>query len=260
MDTPLPKKGSETTCNGTKITISKLNFAYDTEHTVLKNISLATADKGLFSLVGKSGCGKSTTASLLSGKLNSFDGEIFIGESKITSLSEKALAEKITLINHNSYIFKGTVESNLKMGKATATDSEMLNALKTASLTELSLDTPILEQGANLSGGQRQRLALARAILHDTPIYIFDEATSNIDAESEEAIMNSVLELAKTKLVILISHRLANVVFSDKIFVFDNGKISECGKHNELIEKNDLYARLFKQQSDFENFGKGRRI
>jgi ABC-type multidrug transport system fused ATPase/permease subunit len=121
----------------------------------------------------------------------------------------------------------------------------------------LSLDTPILEQGANLSGGQRQRLALARAILHNTPIYIFDEATSNIDAESEEAIMHSVLKLAETKLVILISHRLANVVKSDKIFVFDNGKITEQGNHSELMNKNGLYAKLYTQQSAFENFGKG---
>jgi ABC-type multidrug transport system fused ATPase/permease subunit len=260
IDTKLPQKGTETVCNGTKITINNVSFSYSVENPVLKNISLATSDKGLFSLVGKSGCGKSTTAALLTGKLNRFDGEILIGNKNITSLSEKALADNITLINHNSYIFKGTVASNLKMGKATATDSEMQNALKTANLTELSLNTPILEQGANLSGGQRQRLALARAILHDTPIYIFDEATSNIDAESEEAIMNSVLELAKTKLVILISHRLANVVSSEKIYVFDNGKISECGKHNELIEKNGLYARLFNQQSDFENFGNGRRF
>jgi ABC-type transport system involved in cytochrome bd biosynthesis fused ATPase/permease subunit len=260
IDTKLPQKGGETVCNGTKIKMNNVNFAYNADNSVLKNISLTTSDKGLFSLVGKSGCGKSTTAALLTGKLNGFDGEILIGDKNITSLSEKALADNITLINHNSYIFKGTVASNLKMGKPTTTDSEMQNALKTANLTELSLDTPILEQGANLSGGQRQRLALARAILHNTPIYIFDEATSNIDAESEEAIMNSVLELAKTKLVILISHRLANVVKSDEIFVFDNGRITEQGNHNELMNKNGLYAQLYTQQSTFENFGNGRRF
>ena len=132
----------------------------------------------------------------------------------------------------------------------------MLNALKKVNLTELSLDTPILEQGSNLSGGQRQRLALARALLHNTPIYVFDEATSNIDAESESIIMNSVMELAQNKVVILISHRLANVINSNKIFVFKNGVIVEEGTHKELLNNRSFYSELYNKQIYFENFRK----
>lgn len=252
-----PEKGREDFCVGTQVSIENLSFSYDNEKNVLKNIILKTENKGLFSFVGKSGCGKSTMAALLTGRLKGFSGNIFIGDKEIRSLSEKGLMNTITLINHNSYIFKGTVESNLKMGCPNANRQEMQNALKTAALTELSLDAPILEQGSNLSGGQRQRLALARALLHNTPIYIFDEATSNIDAKSEEAIMKAITELSKSKLVILISHRLANAVNSNNIFVFENGIITEEGTHNKLMDADGLYSRLYRKQMTFESFGKG---
>lgn len=257
IDTKAPPKGKHNSGNNTQIYIQNLSFSYDNVKKILKDINIQTAQKGLFSFVGKSGCGKSTMAALLTGKLKGFEGNIYIGSREINNFSEIGLMNTITLINHNSYIFKGTVESNLKMGNNNATQEEMLEVLKTADLTELSLETPVLEQGANLSGGQRQRLALARALLHDTPIYIFDEATSNIDAESEEIIMKSVTELSKNKLVILISHRLANVVNSDNIFVFEKGKIAESGTHKNLLENNGLYSKLYNQQMAFENFGKG---
>ena len=121
---------------------------------------------------------------------------------------------------------------------------------------EKGLDTYLAETGSNLSGGQCQRLALARALIYDSPAYIFDEASSNIDAESENYIMNEILKLAKSKTVILISHRLANVVNSDKIYVMDNGKVIENGTHNDLIEKNGLYANLWNSQFELENYGK----
>lgn len=257
IDTKAPTKGKYSSGADIQISVQNLSFSYDNTKTVLKNINIQTEQNGLFSLVGKSGCGKSTMAALLTGKLKGFEGNIYIGKREIRNFSESGLMNTITLINHNSYIFKGTVESNLKMGNNNATAEEMLKVLKKADLTELSLSSPVLEQGSNLSGGQRQRLALARALLHNTPIYIFDEATSNIDAESEETIMKSVIELSKSKLVILISHRLANVVNSNNIFVFENGKIIESGTHKNLMENDGLYSRLYNQQMAFENFGKG---
>ena len=170
--------------------------------------------------------------------------------------------ETITLINHNSYLFKGTVRENLLMGNPRATDAALYEVLKAVNLYDLfrtqnGLDTPLLEQGANLSGGQRQRLALARALLHDTPIFILDEATSNIDAESEEIIMRLVQQLSAEKLILLISHRLANVMPSKRIFVMENGSIRTAGTHEELMQTENLYSTLFRQQKYFEAYSKG---
>ncbi|MEI3163545.1 MAG: ABC transporter ATP-binding protein/permease [Lachnospirales bacterium] len=256
IDTKPPKKGYINECQKHNITFNNVTFSYNDNEIILNNINLKTNNCGLYSLVGKSGCGKSTAVSLLTGKLKDYKGNIYIGSVNLENLSPTGLTDTITLINHNSYIFKGTVESNLKIGNKNATIDNMLNALKKVNLTELSLDTPILEQGSNLSGGQRQRLALARALLHNTPIYVFDEATSNIDAESESIIMNSVMELAQNKVVILISHRLANVINSNKIFVFKNGVIVEEGTHKELLNNKSFYSELYNKQIYFENFRK----
>lgn len=256
LDTNVPEKGSLNTFYDYDVLMDNVNFSYDQGNRVLKNISIETENKGLYSLVGKSGCGKSTTASLLSGKLKKYDGNIFIGGKELSRYSERELMNAITIINHNSYIFNGTIESNLKMGNKNASEEELINALKAVNLERFSLNYPVNEQGTNLSGGQRQRLALARALLHNTPIYIFDEATSNIDAESEDIIIKEIINLSKTKLVFLISHRLANVVSSDEIFVFENGFIVEHGNHTELLELNSIYSTLYNKQASFENFGK----
>lgn len=167
----------------------------------------------------------------------------------------------ITLVSHNSYLFKGTVEENLRMGKPDASKEEMLSALERVNLlgfmtAQQGLDTPVLEKGSNFSGGQCQRLALARALLHDTPVYIFDEATSNIDMESEEMIMDVIHDLAKTKTIILISHRLANVVDSDCIYMLQDGKIVQSGTHKALIEETGAYEQLYRYQSELEAYGK----
>ena len=169
--------------------------------------------------------------------------------------------EHVTLVRHNSYIFKGTVEENLRMAKPQASEEEMKKVLSRVNLlgfldTQEGLKTRLLEQGANLSGGQRQRLALARALLHDTPVYIFDEATSNIDAESEDLIMEVIRELARTRTVLLISHRLSNVVASDRIYLLDQGKILEQGTHQELMEKQGVYRKLYETQKNLEMYGK----
>ena len=169
--------------------------------------------------------------------------------------------QTITLVSHNSYLFKGTVEENLRMGKLDASEAEMLSALERVNLlgfmtAQQGLKTPVLEKGSNFSGGQCQRLALARALLHDTPVYIFDEATSNIDMESEEMIMDVIHELAQTKTIILISHRLANVVDSDCIYMLQDGKIVQSGTHEALMEETGAYEQLYRYQSELEAYGK----
>ena len=173
--------------------------------------------------------------------------------------------EHITMVSHTSYLFKGTIRDNLLMGNRHATDIELYEALKKVNLYEFiceqdGLETRLAEMASNLSGGQRQRLAMARALLHDTPVYIFDEATSNIDMESENRIMEVIQELAKTKTVILISHRLANVVSADKIYVLEKGQMKEEGTHKELLENNNVYARLYQSQAELENFAKGDKV
>ena len=170
--------------------------------------------------------------------------------------------QSVTLIRHNSYLFKGTVRDNLLMGNPDASESQMKEALEKVRLLDFldgqkGLDTALDEQGNNFSGGQRQRLAIARALLHNTPMYILDEAASNIDVESEDQIMEVVRELAKTKTVLLISHRLANVVKSDQIYFLKDGEIKESGKHDELMSQNGAYRHLYESQMALENYGKG---
>lgn len=261
LDTPTAQKSTEQ-IERFEITFEEVSFGYESDKRVLNDISVEIPQNSFVSLVGKSGCGKSTTAGLLKGALKGYTGSIKIGDKELRNISEESLMKAITLINHNSCLFKGTVAYNLRMARPDATDAELFSALQRVNFldfiqNENGLETHLDEQGSNLSGGQRQRLALARALLHDTPIYIFDEATSNIDAESEAYIMEAVSALAKTKTVILISHRLANVVKSDCIYVLDQGKIVQKGAHTTLIEEHSLYAELFTQQKHLEEFGKG---
>jgi ABC-type multidrug transport system fused ATPase/permease subunit len=211
--------------------------------------------------VGESGCGKSTLTALLMGRNRGYTGSITVGGVELRDISENSLMENFTYVSHQSYLFKGTVRDNLLMGKPSAADEELWDTLARVNLadflrSEKGLDTPLTESAANLSGGQRQRLALARALLHDSPVYIFDEATSNIDVESENDIMAQILDLTKTKTVLLISHRLANVVEADCIYVMENGNVTEHGTHQELLTKNGLYAKLWNAQQALEHDGR----
>lgn len=243
------------------ICLEGVQFAYEKERVILKDVSMELPSEGFTSIVGVSGCGKSTIAGILMGRNKGYEGSITLQGKELQEISEKSLMEHMTLVSHNSYLFKGTVKDNLLMGKADATEEEMYAVLEKVNLlgflqTQQGLDTEIREKGSNFSGGQCQRLALARALLHDTLIYIFDEATSNIDMESEEMIMQVIRELAKTRTVLLISHRLANVVESDRIYMLEQGCVVQTGTHQELMTAGGAYERLYRYQTELESYGK----
>ncbi len=238
-----------------------LSFSYDGSREALSGINMSFSKGSFTAVVGESGSGKSTLASIISGKNKNYSGSVKIGGIELSEIKEESLMHFITYVGQDSYIFKGTVSENLIIANPGATESEMWNALERANLAdflknERGLETQLAEKGANISGGQRQRLALARALLHDSEAYIFDEATSNIDADSENDIMKRVFELAKTKTVILISHRLANAVKADNIYVLENGKSSECGTHAELLKNGGTYSRLWSAQQELEVYTK----
>lgn len=239
-----------------------VKFSYEPEREILHGIDMSFPQGSFTAIVGESGCGKSTIASILMGRNKGYGGEITIGERSLTEIDESSLMQALTYISHQSYLFKGTVRENLLMGNPKATEAQLWQVLEQVRLAdflkgEQGLDTLLLEKASNLSGGQCQRLALARALLHDSPVYIFDEATSNIDVESENDIVAQILELAKTKTVIMISHRLANVVAADKIYVLEKGVIVEAGTHTELLEGAGVYQNLWNTQQSLERFVKG---
>lgn len=248
-------------CPKGDIVCRDLHFSYDNDREILSGVNM-TFKRGAFTaIVGESGCGKSTISAILTGRNKGYGGSVSVGETELSEIREADLMENITYISHQSYLFKGTVRDNLLMGKPDASDSELWEVLERGKScgfvrNEKCLDTGLLEKASNLSGGQCQRLALARALLHDSPIYIFDEATSNIDVESENDIMNEIQNLAESKTVILISHRLVNVVKADAIYVMVNGKIAESGKHRELLENKADYEKLWEAQQRLENYGK----
>lgn len=244
-----------------------LSFAYkdNPDKEIINNANL-TFTKGSFTaLVGESGCGKSTIAAILMGRNKGYKGSISVGDIKLSDIelsdiAEESLMKNVTYISHQSFLFKGTVKDNLIMAKNDATDDELWNVLNRVNLgdflrSENGLDTKLTEEGRNFSGGQRQRLALARALLHNSPYYIFDEATSNIDVESEDLIMQLIYELAKDKTVIMISHRLANVKNADCIYVLDKGNVAGSGTHKELLNTCSVYSKLWNTQVDLENYG-----
>ena len=262
LDTKEDEHGAEIPENlDGDIEIKDLSFSYDNEKTVLNDISETFKKHELISIVGESGCGKSTLASLLCGTTKGYIGSITIGGVEIKDIDEKTLMNNITAVNFNSYIFAGTVRENMLIADKSTSDEKMIEALKMVNLWSFlseqdGLDTKLNQQGNNFSGGQRQRLAIARALLHNTPIYVFDEVTSNIDAESENDIMAVIHNMAKIKTVILISHRLENVVGSDKILLLDKGKIEESGTHSELMSFNKKYKLMYSTQAELEKYAK----
>lgn len=244
---------------GIEIDISNLSFSYDGERNVLENISFELKNGSFVSLVGESGCGKSTIAGILMKRVTGWKGSVTVNGQDIRNISDIDIMKNITLVSHDSYLFKGTVRDNLMMGSPMASDDMMTAALKRVNLADFvesegGLDMQLNERASNLSGGQKQRLAMARALLKDSGVYIFDEATSNIDIESEEMIMSVIRELAKTKSVLLISHRLANVVNSDDIYMLKDGVIVESGTHDELTANKKAYADMYENQMKLEKY------
>ena len=261
LDLPEPDQGTQSVPADYPITCRNLRFAYEENREIIHGIDLNFPVGGFTAIVGESGCGKSTIASILMGRNRGYGGSIKIGGVELSDISETNLMENITYISHQSYNFKGTVRDNLLMGKPTASDEQLWAALEQVNLadflrSENGLDTLLTERGGNLSGGQCQRLALARALLHDSPVYIFDEATSNIDVESENDIMAQIHALAKSRTVILISHRLVNAADADCIYVMEKGSVAEHGTHAGLLQQNGQYAALWNAQQSLENYGK----
>ncbi|MCL4575277.1 ABC transporter ATP-binding protein/permease [Fusobacterium nucleatum] len=241
--------------NENDIKISKLNFSYPDGTQSLKDIDMSFKKGNLTAVVGHSGCGKSTLVSVLSGELKSKENEIFVDDIDIQNIKIEDKIKNILKITHDSHIFSGTVRENLSMANENLSDETMIEVLKKVKLWGvLSLDTILESQGKNLSGGQTQRVALARALLYDASVYIFDEATSNIDIESEEIILNIIYSLSKEKTVIYISHRLPAIKNSDCIYVMDKGKVIESGKHIKLYAKKGLYYEMYKHQEELETY------
>lgn len=243
------------------IRLDEVCFSYEPGREILHDISMELKPGSFTAIVGESGSGKSTLASVLTGQNKRRKGTLTIGGVDFDDISEESRMRHITYVSHNSYLFGGTVRDNLLMAKPDASEEELWRVLEQTKLSdflksEQGLDTVLTAQASNLSGGQRQRLALARALLHDSPVYLFDEATSNIDVESENDIMEQIIALAQKKTVIVISHRLANTVTADRIYVLADGTLAERGTHEKLLEKRGVYASLWNTQQALEHIKK----
>ena len=264
LDLPEPVKGTRAVSKENGLCSRDLTFAYEKERPVLKQVSLCVEAGTFTAIVGESGCGKSTLASVFMGKNRNYEGEVLLGGNDgipLSEIAEESLMKQITYVGHAGYLFKGTIRENLLLAKPNGTDEEFWEVLEKMKLadflrSEQGLDTMLAEKGSNFSGGQCQRLVMARALLHDSPIYIFDEATSNIDAESENDMMEQIYRMKGKKTVLLISYRLANVTAADKIYVLEQGKVTEQGNHEELIAQNGVYAKLWNTQQELEYYRK----
>ncbi len=254
---PDPVWGEEKLSN-TELKLENVTFSYDGERDVLKNVTMTFPEKGMTSIVGESGCGKSTAVGLLYGALRPKSGKVTAGGKPLESLSREEYYSKLAVVSYNTYIFNTTVRENFRLAKGNVTDDEIFDALEKVNLADFirengGLDKEITEDGANISGGQKQRLALAVNLVADKSVYIFDEATSNIDIESEAVIMRNIKALSEKKSVIVISHRLENVVPSDRIYYMENGDVKEVGTHSELMASQGGYAALYTAQKKLEN-------
>jgi ABC-type transport system involved in cytochrome bd biosynthesis fused ATPase/permease subunit/uncharacterized membrane protein YbaN (DUF454 family) len=266
LDAEEPADGESSLPEGPlAVETNDLSFAYDGERNVLSGVSFSASAQGLTGIAGVSGCGKSTLAKLFSGRIPAAGcaGDVRIGGVGLSDIKRSELMKRVYTVTHEDYIFTGTAGDNLRAAKRGVSDSELENALKNVRLYDFfasaeGLETKISEGGANLSGGQRQRLSLARALLRDPDVYIFDEATSSMDTESEEALLAVVKELATSKNVIFISHRLANLAEANIIYAMSEGRIAETGTHNELTAKGGVYARLYREQQALEAYTAGR--
>ena len=247
---------------GDHFSMGRVSFSYEEVRRVLDKVDIDVPSVGLTAIVGESGSGKSTVAALLSGRYDGYEGNVFLGGKQVRDIDRAALARYVTVVGLQARLFAGTVADNLRMAAPDATDEELWQALELARLADFlreqdGLATRLAENAANLSGGQRQRLSLARAILHNSPVYIFDEATSNVDVESEQDIMDAVCGLARYKAVVVISHRLVNAVPARRIYVLDHGVLAGAGTHEELLAGCAEYRALWDAQAELEKLSAG---
>lgn len=261
LDLPEEDTGTKQAAAGS-IACAGLHFSYNEDREVLHGVDMEFPQGTMTAIVGESGCGKSTVASILTGRSRGYSGHAALAGTEISELSCKSLLRTITYVPSNGYVLAGSIGDCLRCAKPDASDDELWAVLERVRLagfvrSQQGLETPVLAGGTNLSGGQRQRLCLARALLHDTPCYVFDEATSNIDVESENDIMDEIRSLAKTKTVIVITHRLANVTDASNIYVMQSGECTESGTHETLLKNNGAYTALWESQQKLEQFASG---
>ena len=243
--------------NDLTISLDDVYFSYDQKRLVLNSVNMVFEKNKLTSIVGESGCGKSTVVKMILGEDAPQEGQVKVGDIPLNQISKVDYFNHVGVVSYNTYIFNTSIRDNFLLAKKDLTDEEIYASLKKVNLYEFikengGLDKVILEDANNISGGQKQRLALAISLASDKDIYIFDEATSNIDIDSETLIMKNVKELSKDKTVILISHRLGNVVPSDKIYFMNQGVVVEEGNHESLLKKNGEYAKLYQTQKSLE--------
>lgn len=247
----------EETVTDTEIKVENVTFSYDGKRDVLKNVSMTFPKTGMTAIVGESGCGKSTVVNMLFGAFRPKSGAVTVGGKELESLSRESYYSHLAVVSYNTYIFNETVRANFMLANKAVTDEEIYGALEKVNLADFirengGLDKVITEDAANISGGQKQRLALAVNLVAHKDIYVFDEATSNIDIESEAIIMANIKALSREKAVIVISHRLANVTPADLIYYMESGELKESGTHSELMERNSGYAKLYTTQKNLE--------
>ena len=256
LEQPDPIWGEETVTD-TEIKVENVTFSYDGKRDVLKNVSMTFPKTGMTAIVGESGCGKSTVVNMLFGAFRPKSGAVTVGGKELESLSRESYYSHLAVVSYNTYIFNETVRANFMLANKAVTDEEIYGALEKVNLADFirengGLDKVITEDAANISGGQKQRLALAVNLVAHKDIYVFDEATSNIDIESEAIIMANIKALSREKAVIVISHRLANVTPADLIYYMESGELKESGTHSELMERNSGYAKLYATQKNLE--------
>ena len=256
LNLPDPVWGKEEV-QGTQLQLNGVTFSYDGKRDVLKNVSMTFPEKGRTAIVGESGCGKSTVVNMLIGAYRPKAGEVTVGGKLLESVTRESYYSHIASVSYNTYIFNDTVRANFELAKKNVSDEEIWAALEKVNLAGFikengGLDKVITEDANNVSGGQKQRLALAVNLVADKDIYVFDEATSNIDIESEAIIMHNIKAMSTQKAVIVISHRLANVVPADNIYYMEEGEVKECGSHAQLMAASGGYAKLFSAQKELE--------
>ena len=256
LNAPDPEWGTENV-DGKEIKLENVTFSYDGKRDVLKNVNMTFPEKGMTAIVGESGCGKSTIVNMLVGAFRPQKGDVTVGGKQLEKLSRENWYSHLSAVSYNTYIFNESVRDNFKMAKENVSDEEIFSALEKVNLKEFieengGLDKVITEDANNISGGQKQRLALAIALVSDKDIYVFDEATSNIDIDSEAIIMKNIKAISESRSVIVISHRLANVIPADNIYYMEDGEIKEVGSHEKLMETKQGYARLFTAQKMLE--------